>query len=389
MIETMQADARAHLDNHSSIKADLTAGQDSRAALALLLSVASRNQIQTICRGEEGSEEVQVARRLAQAHGLCFSAIPVEPAQPETFLAHADLFAFHANGDTSSKRAIAPLPQFEPKPALCTGGPGGEIFRGFYYPHSRPARLDKNSVDDAIFHIRRKHARITKTKWDDPGIKSELELRFRSVVSELSELSHTGWDILDLFYVYERIGVWGAPLAWHIGYWGPFRNRALLRLAFELPSPIGHHCFLNKTLVKRFMPMGYWLPVNSKELLALEGPGLHRRTLRKLYADYAYTRGRVKRFPLRPRPGAKSVDQQYADAFAEKLSDTVYDVLTAEGSIAINLFGTGNLNQLLDEHFSRKRDHRNVIGVLVTIERWRSLIHETYRIATRDYHTLF
>src|SRR3989338_5969059 len=117
----------------------------------------------------------------------------------------------------------------------------------------------------------------------------------------------SGGDLFDLFYLYERHGVWEAMnhrLPWLRRYWSPFTNTQVARLGFGLPAAERAASRIHQMLVRRHLPAGYWMRVNDHKLLALEGDGDIRRWLRQ--ADRAWRAGRDGlRRRLYPPAGAR------------------------------------------------------------------------------------
>ena len=180
--------------------------------------------------------------------------------------------------------------------------------------------------------------------------------RFNQAIEPCSKSSTNGYDVLDVFYLYERYGVWGSMrmrMPWTRWHWSPFDSPTLIQLAFRLPPPIAKYCTIHQTLIQRYLPRGYRMRV------------MGQRLLRSLHSG---------------QPGTNTCDQVHSEAFAGPLSSIVRDLLLCEGSFGSEMFGRRNLGVLLDQHISGARDHLETIGSLLTMERWRTMIREAGRM---------
>ena len=92
---------------------ELTAGIDSRAILAILLSVFKNTQIIAQTGGMPHDFEVILAKRLAEKYEFEHKVSSPTAEKPEEFLSHARLFAFVTNGMENSKRATNGLPSYK------------------------------------------------------------------------------------------------------------------------------------------------------------------------------------------------------------------------------------------------------------------------------------
>ena len=147
--------------------------------------------------------EVKIASRLAAMYGTRFSSLVVPPPSPDDFISHCDLLAFSMNGGTPGKRAMKNPKIFRENPKAYACGAGGEIFRGNYYPHAAYLMQHNLTPTDAL-QILRKRTRLDKLPWKSPELAGAVLLRLEAVINELSSFSENGWDILDMFYLYER-----------------------------------------------------------------------------------------------------------------------------------------------------------------------------------------
>jgi len=377
MVETIRANAEAALSGAEDVMADLTAGLDSRAVLAALLSVANGTKIRVFSGGGMHSLDVRVARTLARVHGLEISFSQPSSPSHEHFLEYCDLLAFNMNGDTNAKRALDPLPVYSPCPTLRPWGGGGEIFRGYLYPDGRPGRRPDLSLEQALDRLKRREL-SRDLPLQEPSLAQGVEERLETAVGELRRLSTNGYDVLDMFYLFERFRVWGAikaRLPWDRGYWSPFISPRLAQQAFRLPPPIGDHCRLHEELVRRYMPRGYWAPINW-------GAPLPLRPLEGRFPAVArYARRVLRRFCRNVREDGQGVEQLGAEGIIPLLADGLRDELLSEGSFAVRLFGRGSADLLLGQHISGEQNHLQVIGFLITMERWRKQVEKARELS--------
>lgn len=357
---------------------DLTAGRDSRAALALVLG-AGRWQGDTVqCAGAPDSLDVRYGQRIAERAGLRFRR--TEPAVPtaDAFLEHVDLMAFAMNGDTDSKRALAPAPTYPARRLPHFWGGGGEIFAGYYYPPPGRSRALRSN-DDAVRLLRSK-LRADRLPWRTPAFAEAVYRRQDERLERFATVARTPYDLLDLYYLSERFAVWGSlkeRFTWEPDrYWTPFANAPLVRLAFQLPSPVGTEARLHADAVRRYLPGAYWTPVNAARLLPFERLGGAGATLNRAYRVGARLARSVSggRSGGGGTPGDGSHERMRAATFAGPLRDTVEGVLGSSTGLSAELLGGDGLGGLLDAHRSHAGiDTLQLLGVLVTMERWHDM----------------
>jgi hypothetical protein len=389
MIETAQANARIFVANKPEFRCDLSAGFDSRVVFSLLLSVIDDpSRIIATTWGEANSEDIQVAHRLAKMYGTRFSSFVEVPPPPDDFIARCDLLAFAMNGGTPGKRAMKYPSGFTRHPKTYASGSGGEIFRGFFYPHSLSLSPPSLSPTNAS-QILRKHMLIDRLPWKSPELAGAVLDRLNTVVNDYAAFSANGFDILDMFYLYERMGVWGAATArqtWKDPRWSPFMSIQMIRMAYMMPAPIAHFAAIHRESLRRFAPGAYWIPINGTKLAPLEGRGSFLRLLNEINGRYHHNLGRVLRALRFGRPAStnktnKTMDELVVDFLAGPLLEKVREILLSDGSFSLEIFGRQGVDSLLNEHKSRKANHVEVLGFLTSMERWRTMIHGAARDA--------
>ena len=386
IIEKIRASAREFCAQFPVITIDLTAGMDSRTVLGLVLSVAESSHIRAQTAGSVNNFEVQMAQKLSRYYKINheYHLPNTETATVDSFLDYSKWLAFLANGDTNSKRATNPLPDLTTKPIPKCDGGGGEIYRGYYYPHpfSKQA-IGQFSPDDIIKLLEKKFSRIKTLPWSIPDFPDSIRLRLKEIVYAHVKISSQPSDLLDLFYIYERYGRWGSwgarSVFWFNGL-SLFASPTVARMAFELPAPISNNVLLHKTIIKRYLPRAYYWPINKTSLLPFMGD-----TKTKIFAQKTYKRfiGRWEqlRNVLKSGDSLKTHEQVRADLFAQSYGDIFQDLLLCRDSIATIILHRSKLEEMLKEHISGQKNHLQALGFLITIEQWRNLIEEAKRLS--------
>ncbi len=374
MADVARDGARAFAEQWPLTGIQLTAGVDSRAALAAILPSLDRERTFVQTTGYPDSPDVRTARRLAKHYRLRFQLTEPQAPSPEGFMKVADLFAFSMNGDTNAKRA----PQVnrvyaERVNALSWGGTGG-IYRGIYYNSAGGRPL---GLEEAIEHIYAKNFR-RKLTFADPQVTEQLHQRIAATVEHYASFSPNGYDILDLYSVHEYFSIWDSikdRFTWTpTAFWTPFKDRRMLRLGFEFPAPISTYAHIHRTLIRQSLPWAYWIRINHERLLPLHDAPLLARVDRRLRAITGKVKSRIA--PAADGRAAKGHEQAQADMFAGPLSAPIRDELTRPDSLSVTLLGRQAVELLVQEHTEGARNHAQVIGRLVTAERWLRLARD-------------
>jgi hypothetical protein len=386
MIDKLQSVTRA-LCNNDVIEMDLTAGLDSRAILGIALAISDASRVKAHVRGEDGSVDVSVAKRISRKYKFdCESAAPPPPT-PETFLEHARLLAFFSNGDSDSKRAVHALPYMKDRNRLYLKGGGGEIFRGYYYGSKSWQDLTALSPAQAVETILHKYPRIGNLPWPTPEFPKQVRTRIKTIINGYHSLGARGADLLDLFYLFERFGRWAALDArgtWFERHYSPFAAPELVAMGFKLPAPLGNAARLHQRIIQRHLPALYFWPINGKEYLTL----LDRKSAARRYGRYACRAVDLGLQALKKWTATngsyKTQDQIRAEIFAGHFGEIIRDVLMVEQSFGLRVFGRQNMTKLLDEHRDGTANHLEVLGLLVTMEQWRLLVEQANGLSKQD-----
>lgn len=287
--ELLLEDFAARIGPTCRLRVHLTAGWDSRAALAAAFAVREAGAVETWVEGPVDCLDVRRARALAARLGLAFSHRELPTLSTEAFRFHLSRSCVAANGVIETyilpSNAVAP-----PSPALGVHGGGGEIHRGFYYPYRPFAHLTNCPYGSARFALRR---RFCKT-----NTSSELRDRLDDVIDNLECVSNSQQEILDRFYATERFGVWAASARLDSSgarSASPFDSRRLMRRAFATTTTRGFDYTLHRELIRRFTPQLLDLPFNEDAFARGRPTTVRRKAWDETLAFAAFLRRRRAR----------------------------------------------------------------------------------------------
>lgn len=369
MCASISADSRLLATRAREVEAGLTAGLDSRAVLGALLSGFERERLRVYTTGTAQDRDVKVAQQIAKRLELRHEHRPPDVPTADAFAAHDFFRAFMANGDTSAKSSLAPIPQAREQGIVIAGGGAGEVLRGYYYLSARGAVGTRQVVQRLC---ERKFVRLARLKLEKSlveGVVQRLDACFEGYAATSKERE----DWLDLFYLHERFARFSAPSARKQDAirWLPFASSEILEMAFRLPTPIATHCDLHRRLIQQFLPTSiYWTALNGTHPPSLEGRGRARKVLRQLaLAAHVAQRRLAKRGRARV---AKSSAPTAEHLFATTIYDYVYGLLTNPQSVASLVLGKKRVMDLLETH---RRDYTQIeaLGPLVNMEHFRIL----------------
>ena len=187
---------------------------------------------------------------------------------------------------------------------------------------------------------------------------------------------------MDLYYSLERFSRWacGPRYNWDPVRYTPFSSPLLLRQSLLFPAPTGLYFAFPSVLIKQLMPWAASIPVNG--LHALGGKYTCRGKITRFVS-------RGWRFALRLLLGPESrrpreLHGHLAVAFRSELTSDTRDILADSDGFGAAVLGMASLTKMMDEHIAGKADHLQVLGFLLTMERWRSQVHEAYQAAQDD-----
>jgi hypothetical protein len=287
----------------------------------------------------------------------------------------ARLMSFSMNGMTNAKRALAPLPDYDPARRILAGGVGGGIFAGAFYHYYHGAKtLPKTPEAAAELLASWRFRRLASLEFADPGCATRVHERLLMSLQSLSIDFQNPWDLIDAFYLFERYARWAAfgELNGWTRRWTPFENCHAIRLAQQLPAPIGAYCTLQPMLVRRHLPLAAYLtPVNDESFLFLQGGGsardITRRVVRRLL------RGKQRLTRQQTASKQQSSEALRASLFQGALRPYLEDSLCQNTSVALDLLGKTNTQSLLQRHVARG-DQLQPLGFLVTANVFREQV---------------
>jgi hypothetical protein len=97
--------------------------------------------------------------------------------------------------------------EFSSHPQTYACGKGGEIYRGVYYP-LHPLGLYPHLSKTDAFALTYKRSRIGELPWKNPDLGEAAHTGLKAQLGAYSKTSDNGYDILDIIYLYKRMGVW-------------------------------------------------------------------------------------------------------------------------------------------------------------------------------------
>jgi hypothetical protein len=369
--ESVEHQLRPYRDQ--SLRVPLTAGMDSRAVLALLLSLVDRDQLLTYARGTS-SQDTLVAGQLASQLGLRHETLSSERPSPETFLANARFLATITNGISNAHAAARPLLRGESSPPVPLGN-GGEAFRGYYYKYLWRRRAERGGAYGlATAFLAAPFQRLRETHFATPALDAEPARALRRAVLALTPLATDAHDLADLFFFFESLGRWGST-CWRpcLGpTFAPFANHRAFAAALQLPAPIGEHGILAKIIARFAPPAAYWMPINGAGLLCLEGSGTFRRATREALRISAKL---VREARQRQHPEERGPKQIRLGYLRGSLQGAMQDTLRSARSIARQLFTPEQLETLLDPRIEHP-NHFTIAGAVFSLELWKAALDE-------------
>lgn len=324
------------------LTAELSAGLDSRAALAAALAAKAPSDIVAFSDGEPASLDVRVAREVARCAGVRF-----ENAAPATrdmggLAAEIRALGWAANGIGNAAYLTTNAPvDFARAPSRSLSGEGGEIFSGAYYPWS-PVRsfVPERDVDPVA----------TMTAGLRPFGGADATERVRTMLAGALGRMGTGHDALDDFYLYERFGVWNQKqrrVHGSLNRVSPFYGRRAIAAYRSRRAPRAAHATPHADLIRTYLPSCYGLPVNAQHRLPLRhGPAPLRLMQRTLDLQAKVARKVGAGMPV--RQGARSLADARSDAFLAVMADGLLPTrLDASDSVAAGLLGEAGVARLI------------------------------------------
>jgi hypothetical protein len=382
-LSRLRDEALGHLDDYFrhcwggklDVQISLSAGLDSRAALAVVRPQVSAAQLRVLTQGQDGDLEVSTASRISKLYG--YDHTVVQPARSrEHFEERLRRLAFYRNGDGDSKRCFSVVTAERPK-HFAAGGEYGEIVRGYYYNGAR-GLYQTTDVAWARQLLERKFKRRKRYPLSDSAIASAVQQRLDDELDRYKGWSSSGHDLLDYFYLYERVGHWAPGSRSPADEWrcGVFGAPELASLAFRFPAPIGHYARIQQWLIKQRLPETRFIPLNGNQFVDTLGwPGAPYLSAGWRQLSQRLSRS-VVRFGLR-LPPLSSVATAEGAMMKELLCEGRHSFSGASSTTAL-LFGRERLNLWLAEQQAGKA-HGALLGPLWTAEEFFKLCAELRR----------
>lgn len=220
------------------VAVELSAGFDSRAALAATLACKPVSDIVAFSEGPTDSEDVIVARQICAQNGIAFTHRQTSQQPIDTILENWSRASANNNGHIEVNILAS---QHGDEPTIC--GDGGEIFRGYFYPYEPFQRLRGGVRGTA-------ETSIVKKLGDSERLKAS--------VRRLS--GKTEAETMDRFYLAERFGVWNQKLFRSSQHrLSPFYARAAM-----VGLGNGLNASLHVKLISEYLPKAARLPINGE-----------------------------------------------------------------------------------------------------------------------------
>lgn len=190
----------------------LTGGVDTRAVIAGLMGQGMRPKLVTWTGGRLPENEVgtvmNMIKHLKMPHDYIPPSISSETPELKALLSATNLATGYCRGQS---RLSLSMTQVTGPDFVFVRGYGGEILRGFHnrHMHGRKSQVDRSDLVELFYNL-------YKTRRVEKPCK-QFENFARAAFQELVEEDYSNYelfdyDILDLFYWEQRMGVWGANM---------------------------------------------------------------------------------------------------------------------------------------------------------------------------------
>ena len=179
---------------NGEVVVEMSAGFDSRAALAATLASKPAHLIRAFSEGPADSQDVSVAREICRLAGISFERRQTTKRNVDDILSDWTGFAVRGNGHVEVN--ILPSQRESNETTVC--GDGGEIFRDYFTPY-QPFANTRSLSAPAPEHVL--------------GKKFGASDRLKSRLEEISRPGDSNATVLNRFYLTDRFGVWNQKLA--------------------------------------------------------------------------------------------------------------------------------------------------------------------------------
>ncbi len=307
--DALAASVRPLVDLPEPVELGLTGGKDSRLLLAALLNAGARPKCHTNSKGPANRADVWVARTLAERLVVEHTVVDTTASNvADPSGQRIDLMARTAATLRSGDGMMGSLTPLTGDPAvyrsqLSLWGHGGECLRGGWAENlARPAR---ENIDKVFRRTFEGYPVFTRTAQDDQHAFADSW--------SAAQLARCGaGDVLDIAYLYIRIGRWGGAGSRGTRKMLPFLDNRFSRecLAMSFQKKRSH--YLHRELIARLLPAARDVPLANK---FWHGTSQEERA--RLRAAYPEAYDPEKSAPPPARTGKPPLLQRVRDLFAQ------------------------------------------------------------------------
>lgn len=354
VVDAQLAYLDASLPTEGTIRVELSAGLDSRGSFASALAVRPKHQLTVFSDGGPRSQDVRVAREIAERVGVAFDNPTPQRPTHDAVVRELSHLAMAANGTGEALAFMTNRPtDFTRDPAVSVSGDGGEIFSGYYFPY-RPFRPPTDDV-----HPReafRAKFRLSDVRWAAADVGAAMEERLDTLLSELGEAAQGPLDTLDRLYLFERYGVWNTKLKrchGNASRFTPYASVRGIRAAYAGTVADKRECNPQYALIRAHLPQALSIPINGVRRPDLDGLGELGRLAGDGYELGAKVVRKVWHRARRMVPFASGgaagepLHRVRARVLLELLDSGFEDTLRASNSPAVRVLGERELDRAL------------------------------------------
>ena len=389
VVDAQLAYLDASLPTEGTITVELSAGLDSRGSFASALAVRPKHQLKVFSDGGPQSQDVRVAREIANRVGVAFdNPTPVRPTH-DAVVRELSHLAIAANGTGEALAFMTNRPtDFTRDPAVSVSGDGGEIFSGFYFPY-RPFRTPTDDVQPR--EAFRAKFRLSNVKWAVADVGPAIEERLQTLLSDLGADAHGSLDTLDRLYLFERYGVWNTKLKrchGNASRFTPYASVRGIRAAYAGTAPEKRGCNPQYSLIRAHLPEALSLPINGVRRPDLDGLGevgrlagdgyeLGAKAVRKVWRKVQ------SKLPLSGGGAGESLHRVRARVLLELLDSGFEDQLRASSSPAVRVLGERELDRALTALRSGNDSQANMLAMALMMTLYVALCTELAQAQSR------
>ncbi|MDP8201913.1 MAG: hypothetical protein P9M11_07195 [Candidatus Tenebribacter burtonii] len=370
-IDLMQQEIELRIKDADKIQLDLTAGRDTRAILGLILSKQKGQKIFSTTMGHSTNLEVIAAKKIAQLFNIEHKNSIPQTIDKKFFIRHAELLAFTTNGDTTSVRAVHSFPEIED----CFFPKFNGVGTGIYYRpklHKHVHDLSQSDIQDFILK------KVRKLEIRNDTIQSGFKDRLNKVIYEIDDHVLQSGDSLNLFYLYERMSIWGSMVQksnWNLREFSPFASSEVIMKTFQLPLLFNLTYPLHKEIIKRYIPETYWMKINNNPFIRFPFFSLPDKVYNRLIIFQKRYYSAYNRL-TKLRNSHSSIAQIRSDYFSNNLEFYLNKLLLEDHSLSIQIFGKEYIKNLITEHINKTKNYIRLLGKLVSIEEFRKMVEK-------------